>query len=315
MDKITIRPEDLPSPQRERIRIEPQHLTQSAAPVEAAEAAQVVVAQLVPIVPRRGLPWPVWLAVTLVPGLNAWCWWRYAPARQPQRRLCRAAAVVLGVASLVGLGWVVVWARWPQRDWVEVAAERAQHSVVMIRREPDALGSGFVVATDGRRQLILTNRHVLDGAERCEVLLLSGETAAGRLAGLPRDGEIDLALVLAEAHGLRPLGRIGRFGRVRVGEAVAAIGHPLGLHFTVTTGVVSAKRGGVELQTSAPISPGNSGGPLINRDGYVVGVNTRVIDPQSASGLGFAVRSDVVLDAGVWSFREDVSELMAGIPQ
>jgi serine protease Do len=222
-------------------------------------------------------------------------------------------AVLLGIASVVALALIALLLLAPSRNWVEQAAVRAHDGVVMIQGTPDSLGSGIVIASHGRQRLILTNRHVLEGAEQCEVMSLSGETAVGRLVGLPRDSEIDLALLQAEAYGLRTFGPIGRFDRVRVGESVAAIGHPLGLHFTITTGVISAKRGGLELQTSAPISPGNSGGPLVNKHGYVIAVNTRVVDPSAAPGLGFAVRSDLVLDADAWAFREDVGELLERI--
>ena len=104
-----------------------------------------------------------------------------------------------------------------------------------------------------------------------------------------------MALLVIEAAELKPLGRIASYGSVHPGLEVAAVGHPMGLDFTITDGIISAKRGGVFLQTSAPISGGNSGGPLVSRDGKVVGVNTMIVKPEVGPSMAFAVRADLVL--------------------
>jgi S1-C subfamily serine protease len=266
--------------------------------------------------PTPRLPVAVWVAATLVPLLNAWTWWRYAPADYELRRLFRAGACVLAILSLVALGMAIalVPQLWQTRpDWVENIASRADRSVVLVEAQPDSFGSGFVIASRGERHLVLTNRHVVAGAERCRVASRVSPAIGARVVGLPKDPQVDLALVVVRAPGLRPLGPIGRFRNVRVGEAVVAIGHPLGLDYTVTTGIVSAKRGGVELQTSAPISPGNSGGPLVDRRGRVIGVNTRTVNPVEGQSLGFATRADLVLDSEAWNFDEDIDDLLANI--
>jgi S1-C subfamily serine protease len=138
-------------------------------------------------------------------------------------------------------------------------------------------------------------------------------SVTGQVVGLPQDGEIDLALLEVVGSGLRPLGRIAPFGDIRTGERVVAIGHPLGLDYTITDGIVSAKRSGLLLQTSAAINPGNSGGPLVNRSGHVVGVNTMTVDPEAGHGLGFAVRADLVLSDQAWTFSRDVRALLQRI--
>ena len=151
-------------------------------------------------------------------------------------------------------------------------AERTIPSVVLIR-VPGALGTGFVVAADGR---IATNLHVLDGAREATIVL-----ADGRELGKPEVMAVDEARDLVElrvaAKGLRPL-PLGDSSRVRAGDRVVAIGHPLGLSNTVSDGLVSAVRevsAGVSvLQLSAPISPGSSGGPLLDERGQVIGIST-----------------------------------------
>ena len=94
---------------------------------------------------------------------------------------------------------------------------------------------------------------------------------------------------------------------------MAAVGHPLGLEYTITDGIISAKRGGMLLQTSTPINPGNSGGPLINRRGDIVGVNTMMISPEHGQSLAFAFRADLLRDREQWQYLMDVSGLLARV--
>jgi S1-C subfamily serine protease len=209
--------------------------------------------------------------------------------------------------------------------WVEQIARSARHSIVRIET-PRGHGTGFVIAGRGRQHLLLTNKHVLargpglsisrgDAFERCRVVLGNGESVPGQLAGLMKDPAVDLALVHVASAELRPLGALGAYDQVRVGERVVAIGHPLGLDYTVTDGIVSARRGGLLIQTTAAINPGSSGGPLINRAGRIIGVNTLVVDPTRGQALGFAVRADLARDRDRWTFTLDVADLIEALPK
>ncbi len=153
-------------------------------------------------------------------------------------------------------------------------------------------GSGFIVNADGR---ILTNAHVVDGADKVTVTLKDGRTLEGTVMG--SDPVTDVAVVKIEANNL-PTVKIGNSDGLQVGEWAIAIGNPLGLDNTVTTGIISAtgrnsSQIGVGdkrvdfLQTDAAINPGNSGGPLLNAKGEVIGMNTAII--ANAQGLGFAI--------------------------
>jgi S1-C subfamily serine protease len=155
-------------------------------------------------------------------------------------------------------------------------------------------GSGFVFAPDG---YALTNHHVVGGAEAIEALLPGGEAAPARLVGADPDN--DLAVIRIAGNGLDAV-PFGRSGALRVGQVAVAIGNPLGLGPTVTAGVVSALRRTLRseagsliedvIQTDAALNPGNSGGPLVDSRGYVVGVNTAII--AGAQGICFAVPID-----------------------
>ena len=153
-------------------------------------------------------------------------------------------------------------------------------------------GSGFIVSDDGQ---IFTNAHVVAGADQVSVTLKDGRTFAGKVLGA--DPLTDVAVVKIEADHL-PVVKLGDSKQLQVGEWAIAIGNPLGLDNTVTTGILSATgRRSAEigvpdkrvdfLQTDAAINPGNSGGPLLNADGQVIGMNTAII--QNAQGIGFAI--------------------------
>ncbi|XP_055354241.1 serine protease HTRA2, mitochondrial-like isoform X2 [Paramacrobiotus metropolitanus] len=161
-------------------------------------------------------------------------------------------------------------------------------------------GSGFVVRENG---LILTNAHVVANQVHVEVKFSDGRRLPGRV--LYVDGVSDLAAVKVEATGL-PFLRMGSSTKLRVGEWVIAVGSPLNLSNTVTTGVVSAFRGSAELgmrhhveksinyiQTDAAITFGNSGGPLLNLDGDVIGINAMKV---GGAGISFAIPSDHAKD-------------------
>ena len=154
------------------------------------------------------------------------------------------------------------------------------------------LGTGFIFRADG---YIITNNHVVEGADEIKVTLLDGREFTGKVVGA--DPLTDVAVVKVDAENL-PTITIGDSDKSRVGEFVVAIGNPYGLSHTVTMGVLSAKGRPVPtgdtgqeyenfLQTDAAINPGNSGGPLLNLDGEVIGINTAILP--FAQGVGFAI--------------------------
>lgn len=152
-------------------------------------------------------------------------------------------------------------------------------------------GSGVIV--DGERGLILTNRHVIDGARAIEVLLHDRRRFRAEVLG--SDEPTDLALLKIDATDLPEL-QLGNSERLKVGDYVIAIGNPFGLGQTVTAGIVSALGRGLNqegfgsyIQTDAPINPGNSGGPLVAMDGTVIGINSAIFGPGANIGIGFAV--------------------------
>ena len=169
-------------------------------------------------------------------------------------------------------------------------------------REPQtpqqASGSGFIVSQDG---YILTNNHVVQGFDRVEVTLTDRRTFPARVIG--RDETTDVAVLKIDQKGL-PFTSLGDDNATKIGEWVVAIGNPLGLDFTVTAGIVSAKGRGQQdvsvnrntwaitdfIQTDAAINPGNSGGPLVNVRGEVIGINTAIASQTGYySGYGFAI--------------------------
>ena len=162
-----------------------------------------------------------------------------------------------------------------------------------MQRQEKGVGSGFVVAAHG---LIVTNHHVVRGADKLTVTFHDGKKYPGKVIG--QDPGTDLALVKIEAKGLSTL-RLADPERLRVGQYVVAMGSPLGLSQSVTTGILSAINRDINLnarvgflQTDAPINPGNSGGPLLNLRGEVIGVNTAIA--ARGQGIGFAVPVDTL---------------------
>jgi serine protease Do len=159
------------------------------------------------------------------------------------------------------------------------------------------LGSGFIIDRDGT---ILTNYHVVDGAEKVVVTLSDGKSFDARVLG--RDQKTDIAIVKINAGHDLPVATIGDSDQLQVGEWVVAIGNPFGLDHTVTSGIVSAKGRQIGagpydsfIQTDASINPGNSGGPLLNMRGEVVGINTAIFSQSGGNiGIGFAIPSNLV---------------------
>jgi S1-C subfamily serine protease len=177
----------------------------------------------------------------------------------------------------------------------------------------DALGSGFVIDTDGH---ILTNMHVIADAVEIEVDFPSGLMTSGSLVAKDPDSDVAVIHVDAPGDALHPLA-LGDSSLVKIGDPVVAIGNPFALYNTMTLGIVSAKGRtdeslqsasdttyyliGDMIQTDAALNPGNSGGPLLNMQGEVIGINRSILSPSTSqggtatnTGLGFAVSSNLV---------------------
>ncbi len=158
------------------------------------------------------------------------------------------------------------------------------------------VGSGFVVSADGE---IVTNAHVVEGAQRVQVQIATGQVLDARLVGV--DPMTDVALLRVDAPDDLPVLPLGDSDRLQVGDWVLAIGSPFGLTRSATAGIVSAKGRFIGsgpyddfIQTDAAINPGNSGGPLIDLDGRVVGVNTAILAPSGGNvGIGFAIPANL----------------------
>jgi len=165
-------------------------------------------------------------------------------------------------------------------------------------QETQSLGSGFIISADG---YILTNAHVVDGADRVTVRLTDKREFKAKVIGA--DKRADVALIKIEATGLPKISQ-GDPNQLKVGEWVVAIGSPFGFDNSVTAGIVSAKGRFLPqenyvpfIQTDAPINPGNSGGPLFNMKGEVVGINSQIYTRSGGfMGLSFAIPIDVAMD-------------------
>ncbi|WNM63345.1 S1C family serine protease [Candidatus Nitrospira neomarina] len=193
--------------------------------------------------------------------------------------------------------------------------EKAAQSVVYItntavRRDiwslntfevPQGSGSGFIWNRQGH---IVTNYHVIYGADSIQVVLDDQSTRDARIVGVDPDHDLAVLQISGKPETLMPL-EIGTSQDLRVGQRVLAIGNPFGLDHTLTTGVVSALGRSIKsvndrtienaIQTDAAINPGNSGGPLLNSAGELIGVNTQIVSPSGAyAGIGFAVPVDIV---------------------
>jgi S1-C subfamily serine protease len=186
---------------------------------------------------------------------------------------------------------------------ISLIYEQVKDSVVLIKSTlpmGTATGSGFVYDTEGR---IVTNDHVIDGANSITVTFINGTILQATVVGADPYSDIAVIKVDATAALLKPL-KLGNSSELKVGEAVLAIGNPYGLADTLTTGIVSALGREMDsasgypivdvIQTDAAINPGNSGGPLLNMRGEVIGINTAIVS-QSSTGIGFAVPSNTIV--------------------
>lgn len=189
----------------------------------------------------------------------------------------------------------------PNDEFLKEFQRRFGNNIPQMPQMPNVpdrqgLGSGFIISSDG---LIVTNNHVVEGATSVTIKFADGSEHEATVIGT--DPLTDIALLDIEGTDL-PIVSFGSSEEMRVGDEVIAMGNPFGLGGTVTTGIVSAKDRDIQsgpfdsfIQTDAAINRGNSGGPLFNDRGQVIGVNTAIFSPNGASaGIGFAVPSDLV---------------------
>lgn len=164
------------------------------------------------------------------------------------------------------------------------------------QRTVNSLGSGFVVDPSG---IIVTNNHVIEGADDIEINFANGSKLKATLMG--RDTKTDLAVLKVESAKPLAFVPLGDSRKMRIGDWVMAIGNPFGLGGTVTVGIISARGRNINagpydnfIQTDAAINRGNSGGPLFNMNGEVIGINTAIISPSGGSiGIGFSVPTEL----------------------
>ena len=193
-----------------------------------------------------------------------------------------------------------------------------QHSPSLQQRQDTrsavkSVGSGFIVTADG---YVVTSNHVVEDATRIQVVLNDGKRLSAAVQG--RDPKTDLALLKVEVDGELPYVAFGDSDSARPGDWVVAIGNPFGLGGTATTGIISARGRDIHsgpyddyLQIDAPINRGNSGGPVFNTDGEVIGVNSMIYSPNGGNvGIGFAIPSSLV--AGVIADLQENGQVERG---
>ena len=174
--------------------------------------------------------------------------------------------------------------------------DREQNGAPRRQRRGTALGSGFIISADG---YVVTNNHVIENADQIEIEFFDGQLMDATVVGT--DPKTDIALLKVKAKDKLKFVRFGDSNKAKVGDWVLAIGNPLGQGFSVSAGIISARGRALSgsyddfIQTDAAINRGNSGGPLFNMDGEVIGVNTAILSPNGGSiGIGFSMSSAVV---------------------
>ncbi len=184
----------------------------------------------------------------------------------------------------------------PLEEYFKEFFERQQRGNGKQPRQATSLGSGFVISSDG---LIVTNNHVIDGADEITVIFHDNTQLDAKVVG--KDKKTDLALLKVKPKKSLPFVKFGNSDRSKVGDWVVAIGNPFGLGGTVTAGIISARARNINagpyddfIQTDASINRGNSGGPMFNLKGEVVGINTAIYSPSGGSvGIGFAIPANL----------------------
>jgi S1-C subfamily serine protease len=202
-------------------------------------------------------------------------------------------ALAAGVASIL----LAATTQAQQTDEATIirVAKQATPAVVSVTDPGVGQGSGVIIRADG---IIITNAHVVGTASRVLVGFADGRQLPGQVLG--RDPSVDVAVVRVAINGL-PTAPLGNSDQIEVGQTAIAIGNPIGLDRTVTTGIISAvnrsprgfELGGL-IQTDAAINPGNSGGPLLDSHGRVIGINSAIL--QGTTGLGFAIPINLAQD-------------------
>lgn len=189
----------------------------------------------------------------------------------------------------------------PMVTFITTSNVRQDYWTRNITEIPRGTGSGFIWDTDGH---VITNYHVIQGADRAQVTLADGTSYPAELVGAAPEKDLAVLLIDAPRSKLKPI-PTGVSENLRVGQSVYAIGNPFGLDQTLTTGVISALGREIQsvsgipikeaIQTDAAINPGNSGGPLLDSAGRLIGVNTAIYSPSGAyAGIGFSIPVDVV---------------------
>ena len=239
--------------------------------------------------------------------------------------------ICIGISVIAVIGILLILIVYQQNNnrTIETQlAQKASSGVVVVSSDShttnmfmtfneSGIGSGVVIAQNKDYQLILTNRHVITDshgniAQNLTVITKKRHASKADVVGLPKDSNIDLALLLIKKlPDLSPTWKIGRINNISQGEKVIAIGHPLEFEFSITNGIISGIRSNYIIQHSAAINPGNSGGPLFNSKGDIIGINTAVI--KDSQGIFLAFSADYVLYRQKWTYRKDISEMLGKI--
>lgn len=189
----------------------------------------------------------------------------------------------------------------PSVVYITAIVKRRDFFRLSVQEVPQGTGSGFIWDREGH---IVTNFHVIQGADRAQVTLSDHTTWEARVVGYAAEKDLAVLHIEAPSNVLEPV-HLGQSSRLQVGQSVYAIGNPFGLDLTLTTGVISALGREIEsvaripirdvIQTDAAINPGNSGGPLLDSRGRLIGVNTAIYSPSGGSaGIGFAIPVDAL---------------------
>lgn len=233
------------------------------------------------------------------------------------------ALVCLIVTVIIGI--CMYWVSATTGDqWIEDVERRVDAGVVIIIYEDGeslSKGTGFVIANANGKALIATNKHVV-GLEYqrftkpmpCLLQLRSGQQIPATVSAAHRDAQVDIALLVADTAWLSQLGPIAIFVKGHFGEDVLAIGHPeAGCDFSFSRGNLEQQDGEIFLQTNVPLNPGNSGGPLLNRRGQIIGINTWISSPSIGAAKAFSIRADLLAHPDDFEGTEEAMTLLARV--
>jgi S1-C subfamily serine protease len=316
-----------------KITITPQEIVACRIGRQQGDHSGTITILSAPALRTRRVSAGVLAVLTMIPFVNAWAWMRQSRrSAGTAKNFYLVAAVLLAIVSCATVFGAGIYVVLPKHDWIADIDQAADRGVVLVAMEVRdggrrgfSAGTGFVVAADDMHALIVTNKHVVGmagvapqwhdaPAVRCILVLRSGVRTEGRVVGWHHEPDVDLALILADRQGLHPLAAIGRFASVKLGDDVLAIGHPEGiLTFSFGRGTVERKWDGQFLQTSVPMNQGNSGGPLLDRNGCVVGINTKVNSPAIGAPHAFSIRADFLLQPDQWVCCPGGRELLSKV--